>query len=352
METLETLEEESFEYNGPVSRCKGGGGSTTTTEYVQSPEQREIYQAVLPTIQQISARGAGGAPLWDVGNIPNIPRTTDTTGLLTGVTDPSAAGVMTGVPMPSMEGVLTGVGAYGIPEAVMPSTGWYQDIAPEVMAGIQSPYVEASEAMMGRMEQMGQLGTARGGVSGGAGAALGEFAARSAKDIGMQAWQMTAPQLMQRRQEMLAQNIAQREEMQRERMGDWESMTQMAGLARQERQADFATLGQRAGFERQERMMGWESEQQRRSAQLGLETEAWRQRIAEQQLPYMILPGLAGGAYSTPVVTQQGGGGGGGSVGGAMSGAAGGALAGSAFGPWGTAGGAIIGGVGGAMGGK
>ena len=353
MDSLDVLEEENFDYEGLIAECKGGGGGTTTkTEYVQSPEQRQIYQKVLPAITQIGQRAAGQiGPLWEPGPAPDVPLAPTMAGALTGVQDPSAAGIFTGVEDPSMAGVLSGYAPYTVPQAVMPSAEWYQGIAPEVRAGIWAPYEEAATAMTGRLESLGQLGAARPGGSAAAGAALGKFTAEAGQQAGLQAWQMTAPQLMQRRQELLERDMLSRQELQRESVADYESAGRMAEFARKERLADYGTLGQRAGFERQERMADIQALAAQQQTGFGLETEGWRQRLAEQQFPYMVLPGLAGGTYSTPVVTQQGGGGGGG-VGGAAGGALGGAIAGSALGPWGTAGGALLGGISGAMGGK
>jgi hypothetical protein len=56
----------------------------------------------------------------------------------------------------------------------------------------------------------GQLGSARGGYSGAAGAALGQLAAKGAQNVGLQAWQMTAPQMMDYRNQLYQGALQQR----------------------------------------------------------------------------------------------------------------------------------------------
>lgn len=322
----DVIEEDSFEYDGAIAECKGGS-SQTKTEYVQSPEQRQVFAEVLPIIQEMAAQR--GEVLWDVAaGMPTVPTPLTAQGVMTGVETPSAVGVT-----PGMGGVLTGLAPYEIPEAVMPSSGWFEGIAPEVRAGLWEPYKEAGMGLTEQMASMGQLGSARAGVSAGAGAALGELSAQAATDVGLQAWQMTAPQLMQRRQELLERGMLEREQLQQERVADWESLVKETAF-------DFQSDVEQTARLRQERLADYQMGLAMQEAQYNLALEGWQREQAARQLPYTMLPGLAGGTYSTPVVSQAGSGF---SYSGAAGGALSGAMAGSMLGPWGMAGGALLG---------
>jgi hypothetical protein len=68
IETGAVTHEDSFEYEGPLALCGGGkgGGSQTRTEYVQSPEQRQVYNALnADHIRRIGSAGASD-PLWEI----------------------------------------------------------------------------------------------------------------------------------------------------------------------------------------------------------------------------------------------------------------------------------------------
>lgn len=52
---------------GSLNPFDSGGGGSTTTEYIQSPEQREMYNLVMPIMQRISAQ-ANKTPIY--GDVP------------------------------------------------------------------------------------------------------------------------------------------------------------------------------------------------------------------------------------------------------------------------------------------
>jgi hypothetical protein len=134
----------------------GGGGSKTKTEFVQSPEQRQLFQTFLPMAHRV----AQGQPLWDV------------------------------------------------PEPITPTGEWFQGIAPEVRQGLWAPYQEAGQQLGEMFGSRGQLGSPRAGPSGAYGAAMGSFAADASKDVGIQAWQMVGGPQQQQRAEILQSRMA------------------------------------------------------------------------------------------------------------------------------------------------
>lgn len=131
----------------------GGGGSNNSPEFPS--EIRDLWRLAQPMAQRMGAAGMEGRPLWDV------------------------------------------------PGPVLPTQEWYQGIAPEVKAGIWAPYQEAAQQLGETFGSKGQQGSARGGPSGAYGAAMGSFAADASRDVGLQTWGMTSPQMMEYRNQML-----------------------------------------------------------------------------------------------------------------------------------------------------
>ena len=189
------------------------GSSGAETEYTQSPEARQMMQAIMPMIQGMGQYGTqryfGGAPQMGA---------------------PSMAGVLSSQPM------------YDIPNpsTAMPTADWYGALAPEVKAGLYAPYQEAGQTLMEQMGSRGQLGSQRDGFSGAAGAAMGKLAGEAAKNVGLNAWQMTAPMAMNAWNADLMRNQQAYNVGQQERMGDyntamnvWQMPQQMMGMAPQ-----------------------------------------------------------------------------------------------------------------------
>jgi len=292
MATGKTVLEDAFEYSGVISECKGGGGGSSTTTYTQSPEQAAVYAALLPTIQRLGLAGqqGGDASLY---NVPQYP------------TAPTA---------PSMQGVLSGTPQYQIPniQQMMPSQQWYNDLSPEVMAGIRAPYEDASKQLT---ESLGySAGSPMAGASGVLGGSQAKFWADAGTQMGQQAWNMTAPAMQAGWGAQLGQNQLGYQNIQQERTADYQNI-----LAQQQ-----------AGYAGQQNM--------------------WQQQLQQNMLPYSIIPGLTGGTYSNPVVNQGSGGfSGTGALMGAGLGGYGGYLAGAKIGalggPWGMALGAGVGGL-------
>jgi hypothetical protein len=180
IETGAVTHEDSFEYEGPLALCGGGkgGGSQTRTEYAQSPEQRQVFNALMPTIRRIGS--AGGGSLWDIPTAPMAPTARQ-------YTSPTPQG-------------------YNVPDAVAPTQNWWDSIASPVMAGLNAPWNDARNQMFESLGQAGSLGSAGAGMSGAAGAALGEFESNRANQMGLQAWNMMQPGLMNQWQGQLGAN--------------------------------------------------------------------------------------------------------------------------------------------------
>jgi len=195
----------------------GKGSSGTKTTYTSSPEQRQIYSALLPMIQGMAARGTSQTANMNYGApaAPTMPGfntvAAPTMSQFNPVSAPNTSyfNTVNAPNMPSMTGVLSGVPQYNIPNvsSMMPSQDWYNSLSPDVMAGVWAPYQQASKGMLEQLGGIGQLGSARGGATGAAGAALGQFGADAANKVGLQAWQMTQPAMQQGWQAQLAQNM-------------------------------------------------------------------------------------------------------------------------------------------------
>lgn len=252
MKTGKVLEQESYEYCGPVAECKkgGGGGGGTNTKYVQSPEARKMLKYMMPAVKKVGQAGKKGRPLWDVPSAPGV----------------GSYGV----------GQAPNLGGYGVGQAPMPTQGWYSGLDENIKAGMMEPYQEASKQLMEQMGAAGMGGSARGGISGNAAAGLGRFWEDAATGMGQQAWGMINPNAMAQWQ---AQNQAGRDV--------WSTQAQ----------ADMAQWQAETGAGRDI----WSAQNQAAQNQ-------WMQDIAARQSPYSIIPGMAGGSMPTPVVTQSSGG--------------------------------------------
>jgi hypothetical protein len=76
----------------------------------------------------------------------------------------------------------------------------------------------------------GQLGSARAGLSGAFGAATGELFGRAAPQIGMQAWNMMQPGLMQRNQQQFQTGLIGQQQQLQSRMAPWQMMPQYMAM--------------------------------------------------------------------------------------------------------------------------
>lgn len=80
------------------------------------------------------------------------------------------------------------------PDATMltPTQDWWNNLSPEVMAGIEAPWIDAENQLAERLGSGGG-GSAMGGWSGNSAAGFGKFFSDKAGDMGLQAWNLTAP---------------------------------------------------------------------------------------------------------------------------------------------------------------
>lgn len=155
----------------------GGGGGSDKPKFPS--EIRQMWGIGHPMAQQMSLAAQEGIPLWNVPSMPTVPG------------------------------------------PVMPSEQWYQGIAPEVKAGLWAPYKEAGQQLMETLGGSGQIGSARGGYSGAAGAALGQLAAKGSEQVGLQAWNMTAPQMMDYRNQLYQSALQQRGDVMQAQQAPW-----------------------------------------------------------------------------------------------------------------------------------
>lgn len=172
-----------------------GGGGSSKVEYTQSPEQQQLYQALMPLIQGMSNYGQQryfGEGVQQMG-------------------------------APSMGGVLTGQQMYDIPDpsSAMPTADWWGSLSPNVKAGLYAPYEEAGQGLMQMMNRGGQIGSPTAGYSGAAGVAMGQLAGDAAKNVGLNAWQMTSPMAMNAWNADLTRNVNAYQTGQQERMADY-----------------------------------------------------------------------------------------------------------------------------------
>jgi len=195
MSTNEVLEEESFEYDGPIAHC--GGGGETSTSYDPSPWAQQVYNKSWNAFSQGMERAQADQPLWDTLPTPNAPQA------------PSAAGIYSGVQQ------------YNIPNTVAPTQGWYNSISPEVQRGLWEPYNQGAKQLMETLGGQGSLGNARGGYTGAAGAALGKYYSDASTNIGTQAWNMMQPGMMANWNAELNKNMGARNEYQQENLQNY-----------------------------------------------------------------------------------------------------------------------------------
>ena len=183
-----------------------GGGGSSDVEYTQSPEARQMLQAIMPLVQGLGQYGQqryfGGA-------------------------DQMGA--------PSMQGVLTGQPMYDIPNpaTAMPTNDWWQSLDPGVKQGLYAPYEEAGQMLGEKFGAQGQQGSARGGYSGAYGAAMGELAGQAANNVGLSAWQMTGPMAQNAWNADLNRNMNAYNVGQQERMGDYNTQMNVWGMPQQ-----------------------------------------------------------------------------------------------------------------------
>ena len=221
----------------------GSGG--TSVDYQSSPEQRQLLQSIMPLVQGLASYGVNnmtyGNPA-DSQNVnnqiygnkmapPQAPQfspgpTPDWANLAAGEGKGGGGGGLPGS-YSNMPGIFgnkgTGireVDAYNnylkdykeyannfqnsspvtslfeAPQAPMPTSGWYNNIAPEVMQGLWEPYNDAAGQMAEMLNMQGSLGSG-GQYTGNAMGNFGDFYSKAGTQIGTQAWNLMSPGMNQ-----------------------------------------------------------------------------------------------------------------------------------------------------------
>lgn len=177
IETGKVEAEDSYEYDGPISLCKGG----VKTKTVQSPEAREALAAVMPALYRIGLFGGAGLPLY---NVPGAP------------TDTAMGYFGSAVPSPYQSPSLPSTAG------LMPSSSNIGKISPEIRQAVGAPYLEA----IGQVTEQfgGGMGSARGGLSGAGGEVLSQQMTKMIPQYTQQLWNMVSPGLQQGYQSEMA----------------------------------------------------------------------------------------------------------------------------------------------------
>lgn len=389
MGSLEVIDQESYEYNGPVAHC-GGGAGPTTSPGVSDPMYNIQTQAMnvaammraragqalyaIPGTRNIPGeirdqlsdkfnriadpsvpatynwesqlyREPGRYGLADRYSVPtsgrpsygyNVPTWSNSTYSLPGsystgnynVGDYSTGGYNVGsYNTPTLQGPggydvpgAYGVGDYDVGQYdptnagyqlpdwydlpgydladasnLQPSQDWYNNLSPQVMAGLDAPYADARSQLLEDVQSKGMIGNQRGGYSGSTAAALGKFDADRAQQVGLQAWQMTQPGLQtaygseQDRNKALYQDeISRQQGLVNAQLGRniWGADASVesgrsaweANIAKQASQLQMGTDAQRAAWEGQ---LG----QNQNAWQAGTETQRaqWEADVAQRQ---------------------------------------------------------------------
>lgn len=122
---------------GAFSQLFGGGGDPEIS-YTQSKEQKEVMRMMMPMLAQLFG------------------------------------------------------GNFQAPQFPGPTSDWYSNLSPDIMSGLQQPYMEAQQQGLELLGMGGAAGSARGGASGTAGAMTGEIMGQMAQNVPLQAWEMGA----------------------------------------------------------------------------------------------------------------------------------------------------------------
>ncbi|MHC4292661.1 MAG: hypothetical protein ACYSTX_00070 [Planctomycetota bacterium] len=290
----------------------GGGGSST--KYKSSKEQQQIMRAALPFIESLGDVGIAQTYQPDQG-APMLGRG------------------LTNIPRPEMYGAAKrpyDVGSYMVgqlpqrPSGMMPTKEWYQSIDPSVKAGLAAPYEDAMQGLKEQMGARGQVGGAGTAWSGTSAAAMGKLASEQARNVGLQAWQMSAPEREARMVEYGAGVQRSRDIGQRNR-DVWG-----AGLERE--RSVWADERERARQQYAANVRQQELGVRQRMADLDVQREAWRRPMGLLgQVGHAMPTGITeqGQPFSSSVLAP----------------AATGAGIGSYFGPYGALAGGAIGGI-------
>jgi len=315
IKTGKTLHEDSYEHDGPVAKCGGGGGGV-------SMDRSEARMNYLKIAEQKAALERGYA--WDVdaaGAAPQAFTPNSAVGSMSGVTPWEAQGYnIGGYNQPGMyqtpsfahdynyqpgqwdlpdpyqvaqwnlpeqtwqvpESAQYDVGSYNTPGAVMPTGDWYNQVSQTgVLDALRSAYQQEGMGMLENMGMLGQVGNARSGYSGAAGAAMGSYGADVSEQLMNQAWGMMQPGLMQEAQFQQGrnQNVWQAEIEQQQYLANLKAQAARDYFGAQTQQGQWnaqqTTDRNRymTGLEAQQGLTqaGWETDRARRTADVGYE---------------------------------------------------------------------------------
>ena len=302
MKTGDVIEEDSYEYSGPVAKCldffgdmMGGisglfGGNYDVGGFGGAPGPGEGGGGGLGSyggyVGDMIGNAMGGGPMVSGGigggmfpanNQQTQPNIMDwLTNLFgDGADIGNLPGALYGIPeMPSLTAGLDQLSPYNVPQ--LPQFN-YGALDPTLKASIERPYMDAlmmAREQLGGAGILGTQGRETPLFSGAAGNVLGRMAQDAGPVMAQTAYNLTMPQAMQGWQADLGRNITGYN-------------TALQGLT-----TDYS------------------GEMQRRN-----------EYMAQLGMPYNMLPGMMGGTYSTPIVQQ----------GGSTSGAIGGGLMGAAL---------------------
>lgn len=167
---------------------KSGGGGSTTVEY--PTEMRNLYNAMLPLVQGSAGRAMNAEPLY-----PVVPTTDYPSAPYTEPSTPARAsdylsGLYGGYNTPTY---MTQGYNIGNTSNLTPTQDWWSNLSSGIKEGIMQPVEEGADALAERLNRYGQLGSARGGVSGTGAAGLSNYYAKAMPQAEMAGWQMMLP---------------------------------------------------------------------------------------------------------------------------------------------------------------
>lgn len=137
------------------------GGSSSSTEYAQSPQQAALWRAFSPAFKKFRTFFKTEQPLWNLPQLPSFP-------------------------------------TYQLPDirSMMPTGDWWATLDPNLKAGILAPFQDTQRQLLETFAGRGTAGGARGGLSGAFGRAASEYWAREATpQAAMAGWRMISPAL-------------------------------------------------------------------------------------------------------------------------------------------------------------
>jgi len=254
----------------------------------QSPQQAQMYGQMLPSIQNMYGGNMPSPTLANMGGAPSYsPVGTGQVPQWGGVQTPQA---------PSYSPVGTG-------QVPMPSAGWYNNLDPNIRAGIEEPYMRSMDMMRNQLGGGGMLGNQRAGMSGAAADVYGQYMQQAAPAMAQTAWGMMQPGLLQQQQQQYGAGL------QAQQLGA------QSGLLAQQQQyganvlgaqmpweAGMTQMGQQYGAGLQAQGLGAQAGMQQLGAQNQAALMGQQQGWEGQMFPYQALPSMLPQTYSDLLV--------------------------------------------------